>query len=89
MIELTALLSVATHLASAGVFLDVQGDVKTYLVDPMMGVLQMVIPVAVGLYILYKVVSGHVEHAKMLVAEGVVVAGVLEGVIILAKNMHF
>jgi hypothetical protein len=98
MIELTALLSSTAHLAGfltafhPSVFLqngspDITTAVKTNLTTPILTMLQVVIPICVGLYVLYKVVGGHSEHAKMLLAEGVVVAAVLEGVLFLAKNL--
>ncbi|HEX4213245.1 MAG TPA: hypothetical protein VIA06_07975 [Candidatus Dormibacteraeota bacterium] len=66
----------------------VQGDLTTSLLTPLVNILQLCVPAAVGLYILYKVVSGHTEHAKMLIAEGVVAAGVLEGLFALVKAMN-
>jgi hypothetical protein len=55
--------------------------------NPVLSDLQVVVPVAVGLFILYKVVSGHTEHAKLLIAEGVTVAGLLDGLLQLARGM--
>jgi hypothetical protein len=66
----------------------VQTDLTTNLLTPLVTILQLCVPAAVGLYILYKVVSGHTEHAKMLIAEGVVAAGVLEGLFALVKAMN-
>lgn len=94
MVELSAFLSaVDLSAAVAGVnqvFLagaDITTAVTTNIKGPMLNMLGAVIPVCVGLYVLYKVLGGHTEHAKMLVAEGVVIAAVLEGVLALAKGL--
>lgn len=66
----------------------VQGDLTTNLLTPLVNILQLCVPAAVGLYILYKVVGGHTEHAKMLIAEGVVAAALIEGLFALIKAMN-
>lgn len=79
-------------LHQVGLFLQANGDisaqVKSSVVDPLVKTLQICVPGAVGMYILYKVVSGHTEHAKMLIAEGVVVAGLLEGLLALVGAIN-
>lgn len=82
MIALTACL--APYL---GQYLALADTIKTDVTSPVLADLQVVVPVAVGVYVLYKVVSGHTEHAKMLMAEGVAVAGLLDGLIQLARGM--
>lgn len=67
---------------------DISSEVKSSVVDPLVKTLQICVPGAVGMYVLYKVVSGHTEHAKMLIAEGVVVAGLLEGLLALVGAIN-
>jgi hypothetical protein len=68
-------------------YLALADSIKANVTNPVLSDLQVVVPVAVGLFILYKVVSGHTEHAKMLIAEGVAVAGLLDGLLQLARGM--
>lgn len=68
-------------------YLALAESIKANVTNPVLSDLQVVVPVAVGLFILYKVVSGHTEHAKLLIAEGVTVAGLLDGLLQLARGM--
>jgi hypothetical protein len=81
------MIHLAMYLAGCTDLNCVQNDLTTSLLSPLVSILQLCVPAAVGLYILYKVVSGHTEHAKMLIAEGVVAAAVLEGLFALIKAM--
>jgi hypothetical protein len=68
-------------------YLALADSIKQNVTNPVLADLQVVVPVAVGMFILYKVVSGHTDHAKLLVAEGVAVAGLLDGLLQLARGM--
>jgi hypothetical protein len=87
-VDATAVMGGLHHVA---LFLQANGDisglVKSKVVGPLVTTLQICTPGAVGMYILYKVVSGHTEHAKMLIAEGVIVAGLLEGLLALVAAL--
>lgn len=74
-------------MSDLATYLVLADTIKQDLTTPVLADLQVVVPIAVGVYVLYKVVSGHTEHAKILMAEGVAVAGLLDGLLQVARGM--